>query len=300
MLGPRRLYLLRFLFHHRRWPKLNGAIRISDKIAGRILSGQSDTRRLQLTDKLQSRQVVAQACPGIRVKQIFAVYESAEELSLDDLPERFVLKPNNASGINLLVYDRHAVSELELRSRIAPWFKLDYYHVSQEPCYREISARVFAEELLSTEDGRPPGEFQIYCIHGRVAFLEYQEQGQSRIEEPFFDRDWRCLSVWYPRQGKAPRMARPALLEQAISVAEAIAAGLDFLRVDLYDMPDGSLVFAEVANSPWGGLFRLEPEEGDALLGSYWEPYQADESAERSARQYSAQSGHEPEASDIQ
>jgi TupA-like ATPgrasp len=277
ILGTRRLYLARFVLLHHRWPQLHAQAAIMDKIAARILAGGFSARRRDLTDKLLCREIVAEACPRLRQKQVLAVYSKPAELCLADLPDAFVLKPNHASGLNLLVFDKRQVSERELRKTVAWWLNFDYYTVSQEPCYRGIVPQVFAEELLTSTDMLPPAELQLFCIHGRVEFMEYQGLTLDGKENPFYDREWHLLEVRYPGHAETRIIEQPIALDDAILAAEKIAAGLDFLRVDILVMPDGTLTFGETASSPWAGLFRLEPDGAEQLLGEYWQPYSAEE-----------------------
>jgi hypothetical protein len=53
-----------------------------------------------------------------------------------------------------------------------------------------------------------------------------------------------------------------------IAAAEAISLGVDFVRVDLYDI-DGHAVFGELTNSPNKGLSPFRPASLDHLLGDY-------------------------------
>ena len=72
-------------------------------------------------------------------------------------------------------------------------------------------------------------------------------------ESVFADRNWNRLQVRYKGQQPVASISRPSVLEGPIEAAEKLSMGLDFLRVDLFDL-EGELVFNEVAISPWGGL----------------------------------------------
>jgi hypothetical protein len=54
-----------------------------------------------------------------------------------------------------------------------------------------------------------------------------------------------------------------------IAVAESLAAGTDFVRVDLYLLPD-RIVFGELTSYPAGGHSPFSPESWDAVFGSHW------------------------------
>ncbi|MFC5863383.1 ATP-grasp fold amidoligase family protein [Acidicapsa dinghuensis] len=272
MFGGRWVYLGRFLWHQRRLPRLREPVRITDKLAARILSGESAGWQREFSDKLRCREIVAEICPELRQKRVMAIIESASDFTLEALPQTFVLKPNHASGMNAFVHDKRWADERLLRDLVNWWLELDYYEISYEPCYRGIVPKVFAEEMVLNARGYPPSEIQLFCVHGRVAFIECL-MVREEIDGPLCDREWNRLPVWYPLEECEPDAPRPDALDEAIAIAEKIAAGTDFLRVDLIHLEDGTLVFNETACTPWGGLFRLKPRLGDELLGKMWEPY---------------------------
>jgi len=61
-------------------------------------------------------------------------------------------------------------------------------------------------------------------------------------------------------------------------VAETLAAGFDFLRVDLYCVRDERVVFGELTFAPGAGWNQLRPKPGALYMGSFWEiPWQTRE-----------------------
>ncbi len=54
-----------------------------------------------------------------------------------------------------------------------------------------------------------------------------------------------------------------------VELAEALAEGFDFVRVDLYNI-DGRIVFGELTNYPYGGMAPFDPPEFDDVLGAKW------------------------------
>ena len=61
----------------------------------------------------------------------------------------------------------------------------------------------------------------------------------------------------------------PAQLTEMIAIAEQIATGFDFLRVDLYNT-DGQVWFGETTAYPMGGFGRYSPPGFDFDLGRWW------------------------------
>jgi len=61
----------------------------------------------------------------------------------------------------------------------------------------------------------------------------------------------------------------PSNLEEMLTVAEALAAPFEFVRVDLYNLGE-QLLFSELTFTPLAGDLWLEPSSWDQQLGSLW------------------------------
>ena len=73
------------------------------------------------------------------------------------------------------------------------------------------------------------------------------------------------FSFGYPRDDKeAPR---PSKLNEMIEISRKLSKGFDHVRVDLYEMPDGRVLFGEMTFQIWGGFRRFYPSEYDARMG---------------------------------
>lgn len=61
----------------------------------------------------------------------------------------------------------------------------------------------------------------------------------------------------------------PHNIELMFSLADRLGSGLDFVRVDMYNV-GGRIVFGEFTNYPGAGLERFDPPEFDEILGRMW------------------------------
>ncbi len=66
-----------------------------------------------------------------------------------------------------------------------------------------------------------------------------------------------------------PPRPMPARLREMIAVAESLGDGTDFVRVDLYLLPD-RIVFGELTSYPAGGDSPFEPPSFDVEFGRHW------------------------------
>lgn len=74
--------------------------------------------------------------------------------------------------MNLVVLDKRAAREVELRRTIAGWLRVNYFESTQEPSYRGIENKAFAEELLLSAENYYPLELGIFCFHCEASFID--------------------------------------------------------------------------------------------------------------------------------
>lgn len=72
-----------------------------------------------------------------------------------------------------------------------------------------------------------------------------------------------------PAGSELARRTSTSRLGEMIDLAERLASGTDFIRVDLYHLPD-RIVFGELTNYPAGGDSPFHPPEFDAVFGAPW------------------------------
>jgi hypothetical protein len=64
---------------------------------------------------------------------------------------------------------------------------------------------------------------------------------------------------------------KPVSLSKMINLAEILAKDFNFVRVDLYQLNDGTIKFGEMTFTPGSGIGKFCPEKYDILLGKKFE-----------------------------
>ncbi len=130
---------------------------------------------------------------------------------------------------------------------------------------RDIHRAVYAEELLQGECGGPPADYKLFVFGGKVRAIQVDRDRFTRHTQVLYDERWNLIEgTVAAAPGRAA--AAPATLAAMIEAAEAVSLGVDFVRVDLYDV-GGRLVFGELTSSPNKGLSPFRPPALDEWLG---------------------------------
>ncbi len=223
----------------------------------------------QLADKLAVREYV-QSKVGNEVlpHMIWSGNELISAKSVD-LPSKFVIKCNHGSGLNIVVTDASSFDWTWATEITRELLARDYSIPSAEWQYRWIPPKLLIEEFLEGADGKVPLDYKFFCFHGRVRLIQVDFDRFTRHTRAFLDPKFELLPVGllYPRADRPP--PKPACFDRMIELAEILAEGEPFLRVDLYDM--GRPIFGELTFHPESGLGKFTPSDWDERVFRYLE-----------------------------
>ncbi len=254
-----------------------------------------DRRSLLVTfaDKVAVREHVAAVAGHHVLPDLLHVLDEPRALLDAALPVAFALKPTHGSGVAVLVSDKANVwSRLPLPERA--W---GYHHVrpefapaeqlvalgeswlsqlygqgpNREWAYGHVPRRLVVEELLAGADGGVPDDYKFFVFHGRCRYIQVDRGRFANRTQDFFTRHWEHLPLSGGNPWADPHISRPARLAELLDLAEQLSAGVDFVRVDLYDLPQ-RIVFGELSSFPAGGDSPFYPESFNVEFGRHWTP----------------------------
>ena len=95
-------------------------------------------------------------------------WDNAADINFSLLPDRFVLKCNHGSGMNIIVRDKSQLNEQDARSRLNAWMNDDFsMRNGFESHYHWIERKVFAEEFIEVEGQNDIPDYKFLCFNGR-------------------------------------------------------------------------------------------------------------------------------------
>jgi hypothetical protein len=221
----------------------------------------------RLSDKYRVRGWVAEKLGSDWLVPLLGVWDRAEDIPFDTLPERFALKANHGSKYNLIVEDKSRLDRARVIRQAGEWLRYDYAFCNgYEMQYRGIRRRLIAEEYLENSGGELY-DYKFWCFHGRVELISMYSNRAAGLCQMFYDRDWQPAPV----RGRFPPppvlSPRPGNLEDMIAASEKLARGFPHVRVDLYRLDSGKLYFGEMTFCSSSGDVRWDPPAWDLKLG---------------------------------
>ena len=120
-------------------------------------------------DKYKVREFIKNEIGEEYLIKLLGVYDNAEQIEFDKLPQSFVLKLNNGSGYNLIVKNKDDINELQTRELLNEWLKSDFYKVSREKQYKNVKQLLICEEYLEDDSGELR-DYKFFCFDGKFKF----------------------------------------------------------------------------------------------------------------------------------
>ena len=266
----RGLFSLQFWRDHRYWPNFVHPRYFSEMVASRMLN-ERDPRWTMLSDKLHVRDYVAGKVGREYLIPLLWSGDNPEEIPFDELPLKFVIKTNHGCGYNIIVKDKTQLDRTQTRRQLKKWLGENFCHakcLGTAWAYKNIKPKIMIEAFLN-DNGKTPLDYKFFCFSGRAEFLLMTFDRYGDLSEKHFDRDFNPLDLWNGSEQYTGEIARPDNYEEMVHFAETLAQGMDFIRVDIYNV-DSRIYFGELTCYPAGSLARFIPREYDYIFGKKW------------------------------
>jgi hypothetical protein len=252
-----------------------------------------DHRPLLVTfaDKAAVRDYVAARIGADHLPEAYAILDDPDALAAVSMPESFVVKPTHGSGAAIVispdapagallpkaewgwVYAHvrpEAVEKDQLVAIARGWLTKVYGQgPNREWAYGRVPRRILVEEMLTGGSGTIPDDVKFFVFHGVCRYIQVDTARFGARTQDFFSPEWEHLPLSGGPPWAEPGRSRPERLDEMIRIAEKLGAETDFVRVDLYDLPD-RIVFGELTSYPAGGDSPFHPAVFDAEFGSHW------------------------------
>ena len=248
----------------------NGNIKletIQSKISYLIVHESPDYKS-KIVDKIGVHEYAKKVLGKDICVPILKIYNDANEINFDELPNQFVLKNNHGCGMNIIVNDKSKLNFEDAKNTLNKWKNDNFGVDAGEFQYINVNKKIFAETFLkdNIED------YKIYCFHGEPKLIRVQKRVQSRKINNYYTLDWKLTDIETGLDNfyRDPNIIfeKPKKLELMIEYAKKLSAEFVFVRVDFYYFND-IIYLGEMTFTPSNLNFRLKNEEQSKYLGTF-------------------------------
>ena len=217
-------------------------------------------RIIECADKYLVRDFVKKCIGDKYLIPILGVWDRAEEVNFDDLPNSFVLKPNNSSGRVLICKDKSKFDTKNAVKVMKAWENENLTKLTGEWFYEKIPFKIVCEEFLEENIT----DYKMYYADGQFIatqlILDREEGHKSFL---YMDNEWNKLDI---RRRGMPTFSgvplKPVLYDEMIDIANKLSKDFVFCRVDLYCVKN-KIYFGELSFYPNNGFVCYETQQMD-------------------------------------
>lgn len=229
-----------------------------------------------LVDKYAVKQYVADRIGEQYIIPTLGVWNNFDEINFDDLPNKFVLKCTHDSGSVVVVLDKEKMVMEDVRRKLEYGLSRNYYYNIYEWPYKNVPPRIIAEQYMTDGNNIMAGteniaDYKLMCFNGKVrcTFTCTDRWSDDGLKVTFFDNDWEQMPFerHYPA-AELGSIPKPVNFEMMKNLAEKLADGIVFVRVDFYEI-NNKVYFGEMTFYPGSGIEEFYPEQYDRLLGDW-------------------------------
>ena len=223
-----------------------------------------------MVDKYAVKQYVADKIGPEYVIPLLGVWDRAEDIDFEALPDRFVMKTTHDSGTYIVCKDKSKLDIPATRKKMAKFLKRKYYDCNREWPYKNVKPRIIAEEYMEDSRFGELRDYKFFTFGGEPRVL-YIAQGRGRGEPTvadFFDMEFNHLPFTIDHDMASVPPEKPDNFVLMQQLAAKLSQGTPQLRVDFYEV-DGRVYFGEMTFFHCSGMESFHPEQWDRIFGDW-------------------------------
>lgn len=224
----------------------------------------------RMVDKVEAKKYVADIIGDEYIIPTLAVYNNAEDIDFDALPNQFVLKCTHDSGSIVICKDKTKLNRKASIQKLSNGLKVNYFYQNREWPYKNVKPRIIAEQYKENKNGEL-NDYKWFCFNGKVKYMfiatdRFNKQEETKFD--FYDMDFRHLPFTNGHPNAKHKIDKPQGFETMKTLAAKLSVGLPQVRIDFYDV-NGHIFFSEMTFFHWSGMKPFVPVEWDYTFGSW-------------------------------
>ena len=145
------------------------------------------------SDKYTAREYVKEKGLSHILTELYAVFEKPEDIKLEVLPDKFVLKLSNGSGTNLICRDKSQLAKEELIQTFHRFLFQVNANPGREWPYMQAKPVIIAEQLLEDEThiNNAVNDYKIFCYDGKPEYIIcISDRYSDKCNHLVYDTEW--------------------------------------------------------------------------------------------------------------
>lgn len=222
-------------------------------------------RVVTCADKYAVREYIKRKGYGETLTPLLGVWDNANDIEWDKLPDQFVLKCNHGCAYNIVVPDKRKLDKAKATKQLNDWLKEDFGAFNIELHYSKIKPhKVICEEFL----GESITDYKFFCFNGEPKYIYVSNDliHDRQAQIGFFYLDGTKMPLTRDDYTDIPEVKLPTFFDEMTQMAKKLSQDFPFVRVDFF-IANGRYYFAELTFTPGAGMMPFNPEKYDLEWG---------------------------------
>lgn len=221
-----------------------------------------------MVDKYAVRELVAQKIGEEYLVPLIGVWDRADDIEFDTLPDQFVLKCNHDSGSVVICKNKKMLDREMVVEKLNKKLSRDMFFWSREWPYKNIKRKVICEQYMQDQSFDVLNVFKIMNFNNGEQIIQVIQNDKTEEESiDYFDKNWTRLDMRQNFPNSQVPLKKPKNLDTMLELGKKLSEGFPFLRTDFYEIND-QVFFSEFTFFSDAGMCKFVPEQWDKELGS--------------------------------
>lgn len=218
-----------------------------------------------LVDKLRVKDCVAEKIGAQYVIPTLAVWESAEDIDISQLPDQFVLKCNHDSGSVVICKEKSTLDLNAAKEKLSKALQYNWYSEHREWAYKNVKPYIFAEAYMVDQKMNDLPDYKIFTFNGDPKIIQVDFDRFVDHKRNLYDTEWNFIdaTILYP-SSKDRVFDKPKVLDEMLKLSKWLSSGIRHVRVDFYII-NNKIYFGEMTFYHEAGLGQFSSND----LGEY-------------------------------
>lgn len=223
----------------------------------------------RMVDKYEAKNCVAEIIGDEYIIPTLGVWDRAEDIDFEALPNQFVLKATHDSGRVIICKDKSKLDIEQAVKDMKASLNRNFYAVTREWPYKNVKPRIIAEQYMQDDDSDELKDYKFFCFNGIPKFFKIDFGRFTEHHANYYDIHGNLLPFGEQALPPLPEkeLPQPHTLSMMVEIARKLSQGISFVRVDLYEI-NVRVYFGELTFFPASGTGKFTPPEWDVRIGN--------------------------------
>ena len=190
-----------------------------------------------MVDKYRVRKYISDTIGDEYLIPLLGVWENANDIDFDTLPDQFVLKCNHDSGSVIICKDKSKLNRKSVVKRLNKALKKNGYWFGREWPYKNVKPCIIAEKYMIDSTYSDLLDYKIHNFNGvpQVILVCSGSFSKDGLHEDFFTVNWEKIDLVRPDHPSSDlNIIKPDKLNEMLKISENISRNYPFVRTDFY------------------------------------------------------------------